>query len=390
MARCLVIGAGRVAGGFLAPLLSDAGWTPVLAARDSAVRTAITTREGLRLRMVGRERWIGGVAAVPLAADTLDREIAAADLVATAVGPSSLAAVGRLLGPALARRLARGGAPLNVIAFENHRRAGELLAGGIFEAAPALAGQLSRRLGIGGAAVWRTVSRRVLTGGELCLHADALDECHVDASSLLPETAPLDGSLPALSLTHAFDGRMVEKLWLFNGGHAAAAYLGAAAGCATVDEAMRVPAVRALVVRAVDEAADAFAAYVALTPGAPRPAPRPLDSLLERYCDPALADSVARVAREPRRKLAAGDRLIGPAIMALGSGRRPEALAAAAAAALHYRDPDDAQATGLGRELELLGPEEVLAAVSTLDRGDELIRLIAAAWRPQGEWRAAA
>jgi hypothetical protein len=39
---CVVIGTGRLAGGFVAPLLRDTGWDVVLAGRDQAVITAIS------------------------------------------------------------------------------------------------------------------------------------------------------------------------------------------------------------------------------------------------------------------------------------------------------------------------------------------------------------
>ena len=82
------------------------------------------------------------------------------------------------------------------------------------------------------------------------------------------------------------------------------------------------------------------------------------------------------MGREPRRKLGHEDRLIGPAVAAMAAGLRPVALAEAAAAALSYGEPGDPQARDLRREIFLLGPEEVLATVSTLDKRDELTRLI--------------
>ncbi len=86
--------------------------------------------------------------------------------------------------------------------------------------------------------------------------------------------------------------------------------------------------------------------------------------------------SLGGEAREPRRKLAADDRLTGPGIACLAAGFRPLALADAMAAALNYADPNDPQATDLQREIELLGPEEVLARLGSLDPQDELVQLV--------------
>jgi mannitol-1-phosphate/altronate dehydrogenase len=104
--------------------------------------------------------------------------------------------------------------------------------------------------------------------------------------------------------------------------------------------------------------------------------PRSLNWILDSYADPNLEDPIVRVAREPRRKLAADDRLTGPGIACLAAGFRPLALADAMAAALSYAEPNDPQAMDLQREIELLGPEEVLARLSSLDPQDELVQLV--------------
>jgi hypothetical protein len=46
------------------------------------------------------------------------------------------------------------------------------------------------------------------------------------------------------------------------------------------------------------------------------------------------------------------------------------------AAALSYAEPNDPQAMDLQREIELLGPEEVLARLGSLDPQDELVQLV--------------
>ena len=100
--------------------------------------------------------------------------------------------------------------------------------------------------------------------------------------------------------------------------------------------------------------------------------------ILQRYADPALGDPVSRVGREPRRKLAADDRLVGPALACLAEGIRPDGLARAIAAGLRYAEPGDLQAVDLQREIALLGAVEVLADVSGVAACDELTRLVVA------------
>ena len=224
--RCVVFGTGRVAGGFLAPLLRSAGWETILVGRNRMVIEAINAKGGLWLNVAGEPSdWIGGVRAVSLDDPRLPGIVAEADLVATAVGPSSLHEVGRVLAPMLQARLQSCVDPVNIVAFENHRRAPEILTRGLLQEYAPLAEHIGRRIGVGGAAVWRAVSHREITPSGVRYDANSVDECYVDEASLVPG-APLDGSIPGLALVRAFEDRIVEKLWVFNAGHAAAAYLG--------------------------------------------------------------------------------------------------------------------------------------------------------------------
>lgn len=377
--RCLVLGAGRMAGGFVAPLLRTAGWEVILTSRDRAVREAINEGGGLWVRTGGdpsKDRWVGGVIAHAPGDPALRRLAEGVDLFATSVGPSALPAAGRLLAPLLRARLEASGAPVNVIAFENHRRAPEALATSLIETHPPFAAWIGRRLGIGGVAAWRAVSRRAVTDAGVRFDADDVDECHVGVSSLVPGAAPIDGSVPGIEPVRSFDDWMVEKLWVFNSGHTAAAYLGWHAGYTTLDAAMGDAGIRTTVAAVVREAQQALGAYLAAKPGSAPLLPRSIDRVLDRYADPGPGDPVVRVAREPRRKLAADDRFVGPGVACLAAGIRPEALSAASAAALAYDAATDPQAADLRRELEFLEPEEVLAAVGTLDPRDEFARRV--------------
>jgi mannitol-1-phosphate 5-dehydrogenase len=375
----LVIGTGRMAGGFVAPLLHDAGWRTVLVGRDEEVVKSIREQGAVWLQTGGRpagRRRIGDVSAMRIGSAALSTAVEEADMLATAVGPSALGSVGQMLGPLLLERLARGGRPVNIVTFENHRRAPELLTSGLLAAQPALAGEFGRHLGVGGVVAWRAIARRTIRDGEVTYDADNEDECSVGMLPLLDGVPPRDSSIPGVDLVWSFDDRMVEKLWLFNAGHAAAAYLGWLAGCSTLTAALALPPIRHMVSGVVEEAEMAFRARLERRPLDDHLPPRPASAIMARYADPALGDTVTRVGREPRRKLAADDRLVAPAMVCLGSQVWPVGLATTIAAALAYTEPSDQQAVDLRAELHLLGPAETLATVSGLHPRDELSRLV--------------
>lgn len=374
---CVVVGAGRVAGGFVVPLLRASGWRVVLVCRSTEVCEAVNEHKGISLRIAGdaEDRWFDGVTAMEMNDARLLRVLLDADLVATAVGPSSLTAVGRWLGPLLAERFASSASPINVVLFENSRRAQELLTLGMFHQCPGLAAAVGRQLGVAGAAVWRTVSKRDLTLGGLRFTSDRTDECFVDAMAMVCGAAPMDASVPGLVPVRCFDDRITEKLWLFNAGHAAAAYLGWHAGCATMGEALDRPEIRSATMAVIGEAQLGFEAHLNRRPGSVAVPRRSVEGIVGQYADPALEDPVTRVGREPRRKLRIDDRVVGPAIACLANGVVPFGLAEVAAAALAYRAPDDQQSVGLQHEIGLVGAREVFAAVGSLDPCDEFVEM---------------
>jgi mannitol-1-phosphate 5-dehydrogenase len=390
MPHCLVLGAGRIAGGFVAPLLRDADWDATLVSRTPRVVDAITATSLVRLSLSTvdgvEQRSVEGLDALLQDDDAaLADAVAACDLLVTAVGAAQLRRVAARLAPLLDERV-RARRPLNLIAFENHPNAAHELARSLIAHRPEIAPHVGRTLGIAGAAVWRCVARREIDGSGVTFFGDAETECYVDRSGLV-DGAPLDGSLPGLSLSASFRARITEKLWLSNAPHAAAAYLGWQRGHETIHEGLMDPIVAAGAAAVVAEAQDAFQRWQASRPWAdPIPARTP-EMLLARHADQRLADPVVRVGRDPRRKLGAADRLIAPALVVSSAGEVPDALADACAAALAFRDPADPQALDIGSELRLLGPAETLAAIAGVDPADRFVQVVAQRYGAQYEQR---
>jgi mannitol-1-phosphate 5-dehydrogenase len=154
-----------------------------------------------------------------------------------------------------------------------------------------------------------------------------------------------------------------RKLYTVNTGHATVAYLGWAAGAATIADAMDLPAVRSGASRALAETsaalvakhgldADALAAYRA--------------KILGRFENVHLHDAVERVGREPLRKLGRYDRFIGPAAELAERGTVPTALLEAIGAALRFDVGEDAQSQELGELLRGSPAAEVVTSATAL------------------------
>ena len=110
-----------------------------------------------------------------------------------------------------------------------------------------------------------------------------------------------------------------------------------------------------------------------------------LEEIISRFENAALNDPIARVGRDPQRKLGSNDRLVGAARLAEEAGIRPKSLALAAAAALYFYDPADPSAIDLQREVRQDGPGLILGRVSRLDSSQGLGRFVTNIWRRLAE-----
>jgi mannitol-1-phosphate 5-dehydrogenase len=155
--------------------------------------------------------------------------------------------------------------------------------------------------------------------------------------------------------------------------HAATAYLGHIQGHKYIYEAIQDPLVRPIVEAALQEsclglsrkhgldkiALDAFSA-----------------DLIRRYQNKALADQVARVGADPKRKLGPEDRLIAPARMCVQQGVKPIALVQVIIAALDFEEPNDPAAVEMQMLLRLKGVDGVLDTICQLGPNEPLRELI--------------
>lgn len=321
--RVAVLGAGRIGCGFLVPLLRARGHEVVLVARDHAVADSIRRHGGWRLRTL---HLAGG--ATETAVDCREvvqhddpqalAAIAGCEVALVAVGADDLAA----LVPLLAGVLAGHHVLRDVVVVENGLDTTAALA-------PAFTGG-DARCGLSSGLVTRVVSRR---------EGDPRQEAPLvfvgdDVGELLVDARRLHGALPHADEIVAVadhEDAVRRKLYTFNAGHAAAAYLGALQGYHYIHSAVRDPEIAEVVRGAMQEADEGMLARY----GPPQRPTDPPTAHLERFLLP-LDDEVGRVGRQPLRKLRPHDRLVAPAGLALASGRVPVCLALACAGALLF------------------------------------------------------
>jgi mannitol-1-phosphate 5-dehydrogenase len=362
--RAVVVGAGRIGCGFAGDLLHRSGYELVFVTRTAANAEHLNRTGRYVVRLAGpratEERDVTGVRAVHAAnGRVVAGEIAAADVIAISVGPSRLEQVAPLIAEGLERRRRS----VNVLAFENGTDPG----GRLRELVAATPGgeSIAARHGFAGALVTRIVARRIGDrGGDApaVFVGDTPDTFFVDRLRLVCPQLPIQGMV----LTDDWDGWVCRKLYLFSAAHVMTAYLGHLKGYHYIHSAIRDPEIRAAVLAAMAEAQAGLARRFGRKVAGGQ---HDLREIVSRFENAALGDQIVRVGRDPRRKLALGERLVGALQAAAQAGVEPDYLAMAIAAALCFHHPGDVQAGELSRELEFSGRQAVLEHVCGLDPG---------------------
>ena len=328
--RVAVFGAGNIGRGLLGWLFGRAGWEVVFL-DVSAPLVDLLNREGeYRVIEVGNgnrsTRLIRGVRGVNSTdADRAAQEASQAEVACTAVGVGILSRV----APVVAAALSRGDSRIrNVLACEN----ADPNSAALREHVESLSGQSSPGVGFP-----ETLVDRMVPGGsgdDLSVEVEARFDFKVSREEWVGEDPRIEG----FTLVDNLALHRKRKLWLVNGLHAAAAFLGLGEGHETVAEAVSDPTIR----ERLDEITETMASVLSSElPDWRR------DELagygrynLERFETTTLVDPIRRVARNPLRKLGPTERLVGPAREAARRGLEVQALCDAIMAGLALDDPE--------------------------------------------------
>jgi mannitol-1-phosphate 5-dehydrogenase len=371
--KAVQFGAGNIGRGFIAQLFFESGYEIVFVDVRRDLVEEINRRGSYKIRVVdGWEVEVSGIRAVDgKEEEAVAREVASSDIVATAVGVSNLKEVARPIALGISIRFSNPGAsPLNVLVCENSLDAAKDLKG--FVAALVPSEDILNHVGF----IPTVISRMVPSlpdeerGGDILLVA-------VEAYKKLPvERGSFVGPIPDIEGLVFYDDLkpyVERKLYIHNGGHAILAYLGYLKGYRYIHEAMGDPWIRGILMRAWGEMERGLFFRHRFDPGEHS---EYMEDLTRRLENPFLRDTIARVAREPLRKLRKEDRLVGAALCAMEAGVRPVNISCGIAAAMLYEDKSDPQAIELSAMMMDKGARSVLRDVCGLDPEGEIGRLV--------------
>jgi mannitol-1-phosphate 5-dehydrogenase len=375
-------GAGNIGRGFTGQLFSDAGYELVFVDVRPEIVAALNERRRYRLRFAGprrfEEREIGPARAVDgRDQDAVVQELAEAELACTAVGVGALPQLAPVVAEGLRQRAAVGEGALDLLLCENQLDVGAAFRGMVLTELSGEEGAILDQIGFVETVVSRMVpelSPEERAADPLLVVVEDYDRLPADATAFRGPVPPV----PGLEPVERFPGYFERKLYTHNLGHAVAAYLGHAARHTYIHEAVADPEIAAHVREAMEEAG---AGLVARWGFAAKEQRAHAEELMRRFANAALRDTVARVGRDPLRKLRREDRLVGGALLALEHGVEPRNIAAGIAAALRFDAPGDPSAVELQNRLRVEGVEAVLRELCGLAPDHPLTRLILAAER---------
>ncbi|MBQ8803075.1 MAG: mannitol-1-phosphate 5-dehydrogenase [Tyzzerella sp.] len=364
MKTAIQFGAGNIGRGFIGMSLAQAGYKVYFADVNPVIidRLAQDKKYTVHIMDVEKKDYeITNVDGIFSNGEEIIGEIAKAEVITTAVGLTILPRIAPTFVAGIRAKIANGSKEyLNIIACENALRASSQLKAHIYGALnDEEKAYCDEYVGFPDCSVDRIVPPMVNE-----IPTDVVVENYYEWNV---EKASFKGEIPAIegmNLADNLDAYIERKLFTLNTGHCITAYLGVIKGLSTIKDAIEDPEIYALVHEAMEQSgaglvkkhgfdAEAHAAYI--------------EKIIKRFKNPYLNDDVARVGREPLRKLSATDRLIKPTMTALGFGLPVDKLIVGIAAALRYNNPEDPQSLEVQAKIAEKGVVEALREISGVE-----------------------
>jgi len=374
-----MFGAGAVGRGFLGQLFSESGYEVVFIDVDTALMARLNDRRNYPIHLVSnagtQEILVGPVRALDShQSGEVSQAVAEASIAATAVGARILPVIAPLIAAGIRRRASVADSPpLNIIICENLKDAAASFRKMVAEHLPASAQEyLAHHIGF-----VDTVIGRMVPPPTEEMHARDPSLIAVEPYKELPvERAAFIGLVPeivGMQPCDNFPAYTARKLYIHNCGHAYLGYLGYLKNYEYGYQALADVDIRADFEEAMHESISGIvAAYEVQAVWLEKHKA----DLVERFANRALGDTIFRIGRDPLRKLAARDRLVGAARLAEKAGVKPVALAKGIAAGYRFDASEDALAGELQTIIRERGISSALETVSELKPGEALTNLV--------------
>ncbi len=370
MKKAIQFGAGNIGRGFIGALLSKAGYHVVFADVNKEIIEKINEDKFYTIHVMDvecTEEKIENISGVISTSDDILKEIVESEIITTAVGPVVLPRIAPTIAKGIQLRKEAGlKSYLNIIACENAIKASSQLEEEVKKYLNEEEVQyLEEFVVFPNCSVDRIVPP-VQSENILDVVVERFYEWNVEENAF-------KGSIPQIEGMNLADNLMAyieRKLFTLNTGHAITAYFGYLKGYSTIDESIKDEVIYDFVKKAMTESGQGLIAKYNFDEEAHL---KYIDKIIGRFKNPYLKDDVARVGREPLRKLNENDRLIKPLITARGFNIETDSLLLGVGAALHYDNKEDAQSRELQSLIKEKGIRESIAEISKISEDTDVL-----------------
>lgn len=370
MKKAIQFGAGNIGRGFIGALLSKAGYHVVFADVNTEIINKINSDKKYTIHVMDTicsEEEISNISGVISTSDEIYKEIVEAEIITTAVGPVVLPRIAPTIAKGIALRKEKGiKTYLNIIACENAIKSSSQLEEEVKKYLNEEEIEyLKEFVGFPNCSVDRIVPP-VKSENILDVVVENYYEWNVEKSAFKGEIPKIEG----MNLVDNLMAYIERKLFTLNTGHAITAYFGYLKGYETIEESIKDEVIYGFVKNAMIESGKGLIAKYNFDEEAHY---KYIDKIIDRFKNPYLKDDVARVGREPLRKLNENDRLIKPLITARGFNINTDNLLLGVGAALHYDNKEDSQSVQLQSLINEKGIKASLAEISKISGDTDVL-----------------
>jgi len=370
MKRAIQFGAGNIGRGFIGALLSKSGYHVVFADVNEEIISKINEDKCYTIHIMDvecKDEKVENISGVISTSDEILEEIRTSDIITTAVGPVVLPRIASTIANGIKLRKIIGVTSyLNIVACENAIKASSQLEEEVkkYLNEEEIA-YLNEYVGFPNCSVDRIVPP-VKSENILDVVVENFYEWNVEEKAFKGEIPKIYG----MNLADNLMAYIERKLFTLNTGHAITAYFGYLKGYNTVDESIKDEVIHDLVKKAMIESGQGLIAKYNFDKEEHF---KYIDKIIGRFKNPYLKDDVARVGREPLRKLNENDRLIKPLMTAKSFNLDIDNLLLGVGAALNYNNEEDSQSVELQSLISEKGVKESLAHVANLAQEQEIL-----------------
>lgn len=383
---CVIFGAGKIARGFIAHLLSLSDIDFVFVEKADVLADLINEREQYTINILGapeKNYVVKNAKALKFSQEKeITEAIAEADVVFDAVGGKNLQEIVPFYIKGIEKKAEKGGY-LNFVTCENWKEPARILKEGVEAGiAPEAREYLDNYVGFTESVIMRSgieAPKELLKKDPLIVNVQNYWHLPVDA-------ARVKGSLPDIKyMEHltGFDGFLERKFYTYNAANGTISFVGALLGYKVLAEAAHDERILKILHGVYQETGKALSMKHGISLEEQMAFAK---TSLNKLQDYTIVDSIERNARDPQRKLGKDDRLVGSARMVLSCGIRPENLCTAIACAIYYRNPEDSSAVALEKVVKEEGIDAVLEKICGIEPEGELGILIKEKIKKIKEW----